>query len=113
MIPAPRSVTVLVAERLTTASGRFTDGRVPDAGVRQLFAREHRWQRWLDVEVALAAAEAAHGVVPAEAAIAIAAAARLDHLDAARIQRGILDTSHPLMALVRELADGAGPVHGG
>jgi 3-carboxy-cis,cis-muconate cycloisomerase len=81
--------------------------------VRQLFAREHRWQRWLDVEVALAQAEAAHGVIPVDAAGAIAAAAHLPDLDAGRIQQGILATSHPLMALVRELADATGQPHGG
>jgi adenylosuccinate lyase len=37
---------------------RFTDGRVPDPGVRALFAK-HRGQCWQDVEAALAAGE--HG----------------------------------------------------
>jgi hypothetical protein len=43
---------------------RFTDGRVPDPGVRVLFAKEYRWQCWLDVEAALAVAEAQCGVIP-------------------------------------------------
>jgi 3-carboxy-cis,cis-muconate cycloisomerase len=92
---------------------RFTDGRVPDAGVRALFAVDHRWQRWLDVEAALALAEAEVGVVPDEAARAIASAARVSHLDTERVQRGILATSHPLMALVTELSAAAGEPHGG
>jgi len=91
---------------------RFTDGRVPDAGVRALFARQHRWQCWLDVEAALAVAEAECGVIPAAAAQAIESAARLAGLDVARIERGIGETSHPLMALVTELAIAAGE-HGG
>jgi 3-carboxy-cis,cis-muconate cycloisomerase len=57
-------------------AGRFTDGRVGDAGVRALFAVEHRWQRWLDVEAALAAAEADAGLVPAEAGNSIPARSR-------------------------------------
>jgi 3-carboxy-cis,cis-muconate cycloisomerase len=73
---------------------RFTDGRVPDSGVRALFARQYRWQCWLDVEAALAAAEAECGVIPVAAADAIASAARLADLDVARIQRGIAETSH-------------------
>jgi adenylosuccinate lyase len=91
---------------------RFTDGRVPDSGVRALFARQYRWQCWLDVEAALAAAEAECGVIPVAAAEAIASAARLAGLDVARIQRGIAETSHPLMALVTELTMAAGE-HGG
>jgi 3-carboxy-cis,cis-muconate cycloisomerase len=91
---------------------RFTDARVPDAGVRALFDRQHRWQCWLDVEGALAAAEAECGVIPAAAAEAIESAARLAALDVARIERGIAESSHPLMALVTELSMAAGE-HGG
>lgn len=47
---------------------RFTDARVPDPGVRVLFAKQYRWQCWLDVEAALAAAEAECGVIPAATA---------------------------------------------
>ena len=80
--------------------------------MRALFARQYRWQCWLDVEAALAAAGAECGVIPVAAAEAIASAARLAGLDVARIQRGIAETSHPLMALVTELAMAAGE-HGG
>jgi 3-carboxy-cis,cis-muconate cycloisomerase len=91
---------------------RFTDGRVPDPGVRVLFAKRHRWQCWLEVEAALAAAEAECGVIPAAAAEAIESAARLAVLDTGRIERGIAESSHPLMALVNELSAAAGE-HGG
>ena len=91
---------------------RFTDGRVPDPGIRVLFARPHRWQCWLDVEAALAAAEAECGVIPAAAAPAIQSAARLADLDRGRIERGIAATSHALMSLITELSRAAGE-HGG
>ena len=91
---------------------RFTDARVPDPGIRALFARQYRWQRWLDVEAALAAAEAEQDVIPAAAASAIVSAARLADLDVGRIERGIAETSHPLMALITELSTAAGE-HGG
>jgi adenylosuccinate lyase len=91
---------------------RFTDDRVPDPGVRALFTRQHRWQCWLDVEAALAVAEAECGVIPAAAASAIESAARLAALDVARIERGIAESSHPLMALITELSAAAGE-HGG
>jgi 3-carboxy-cis,cis-muconate cycloisomerase len=77
-----------------------------------LFGKEHRWQRWLDVEAALAVAEAECGVIPVEAAKAIESAARLADLDMTRIERGIAGSSHPLMALVIELSMAAGE-HGG
>ena len=77
-----------------------------------LFAKEHRWQCWLDVEAALAVAEAECGVIPAAAAEAIESVATLAVLDIARIERGIAESSHPLMALVTELSAAAGE-HGG
>jgi adenylosuccinate lyase len=80
--------------------------------MRVLFAREHRWQCWLDVEAALAVAEAECGVIPAAAGRGIESAARLALLDVARIERGIAESSHPLMALVTELSLAAGE-HGG
>ena len=91
---------------------RFTDARVPDPGLRALFAQRYRWQCWLDVEGALAAAEADCGVIPAAAGPAIRSAARLADLDLGRIERGIAETSHPLMALITELSTAAGE-HGG
>jgi adenylosuccinate lyase len=93
-------------------AGRFTDGRVPDPGIQELFAQRHRWQCWLEVEAALAMAEAECGVIPAAAAKAIDSAATLAVLDPARIERGIAASSHPLMALVTELSAAAGE-HGG
>jgi adenylosuccinate lyase len=94
-------------------AGRYTDARVPEAGIRALFARPHRWQRWLDVEAALAAAEADAGIVPPEAAAAIAAAAYIDKLDRTRLEQRIAAMSHPLMPLVTTLADAVGEAHGG
>lgn len=92
---------------------RFTDGRVPPSPVGPLFAAEARWQRWLEVEAALAVAEAELGVVPSEAAEAIVAAAATDRLDLDRVRAGIAATSHPLMPLVQELSRVVGEPHGG
>lgn len=94
-------------------SGRFTDGRVPDPGIRSLFGSENRWQRWLDVEAALAQAEADLGIVPREAAESIVKAAQVASLDLGRIRTGIAATSHPLMALILELSHAVGDTHGG
>lgn len=92
---------------------RFTDGRVPDPGVRSLFTDEHRWHRWLDVEVALAAAEAEVGIVPKEAVPVIAKVATVEQLGAENIREGIRQTGHKLMAIVSMLGDAAGDPYGG
>src|SRR6266700_1490815 len=57
-----------------------TAARVADPGIRALYRLENRWQAWLDVEVALARAQAELGIIPAEAVAPIAAAARLELL---------------------------------
>ena len=58
-----------------------TSMRVPDAGVRSLFTLESRWQAWLDVEAALAKAEAELDVIPQDAAALIVKKSKLDLLD--------------------------------
>lgn len=92
---------------------RFTDARVPDPGIAALFTDASRLQARLTVEAALAQAEAELGVVPAEAAAAITAAARVELLDLDRISAATAESSHPLMPLVEELARVVGEEHGG
>ncbi|MTD57562.1 class-II fumarase/aspartase family protein [Amycolatopsis pithecellobii] len=94
-------------------STRFTDGRVPEPGISPLFERENRWQRWLDVEAALALTEAELGVIPGESATVIARAAQLSNFDLARVQHDMAVTSHPLMPLITQLSEVAGEPHGG
>ena len=81
-----------------------TSFRVPDPGIRALFAQDSRWQAWLDVEVALARAEADLDMIPRAAAQAIAGVARLELLDRARIDEALARTGHPLVPVVWELA---------
>jgi adenylosuccinate lyase len=90
-----------------------TAARVVDAGIRALYRLENRWQAWLDVEVALAKAQAELGIIPNEAAAAIARAARLELLDRARIAEGLARTGHTLVPLVWELSRVVGEPHGG
>ena len=82
---------------------RPTAARVPDPGIRALFTREARWQAWLDVEAALARAEAGLGMIPADAAVEIANHCRLDLLDVDNIEAGLAVTAHPLVPLIWEL----------
>lgn len=92
---------------------RFTDGRVPDPGIADLFTTESRLRARLEVEAALARAEADLGVIPAAAGDAIGAAAELENLDLDRMADATAAQSHPLTPLVEELARVVGEEHGG
>src|SRR5713101_2299742 len=90
-----------------------TATRVSDPGIRALYRLENRWQAWLDVEVALARAQAELGIIPAEAAQAIAGAAHYELLDRARLDEGFARTGHTIVPLVWELSRVTGEPHGG
>jgi adenylosuccinate lyase len=90
-----------------------TAARVSDPGIRALYRQENRWQAWLDVEAALARAQAELGIIPAEAAEAIARAANYELLDRARIDEGFARTGHTIVPLVWELSRVVGEPHGG
>src|SRR4051795_7289925 len=90
-----------------------TAARVADPGIRALYRLENRWQAWLDVEVALARAQAELGIIPNEAAEAIAAAATLAKLDRTRVDEGFARTGHTIVPLVWELSRVVGEPHGG
>lgn len=87
--------------------------RFRDPGIRPLFDEASRWQSWLDVEAALAAAQAELEIIPAEAAVVIEAAARLEKLDDQAIREGLARSGHPLVPIVWELARVSGPEAGG
>src|ERR1700744_2275531 len=90
-----------------------TASRVLDPGIRALYQLENRWQAWLDVEVALARAQAELGIIPHDAAAAIAGAGRLEKMDRARIDEGFARTGHTIVPLVWELSRIVGEPHGG
>lgn len=92
---------------------RSTDGRVPDSTIRSLYTDEYRWQRWLDVEAALAVAEAENGIIPHEAAQAIKTSADIQRLNINRIREGRKKNSHKIMSLITELSNAVGEPHGG
>ncbi|HET8754902.1 MAG TPA: lyase family protein, partial [Solirubrobacteraceae bacterium] len=81
-----------------TSRGLFTPIFVPEA-VQDAVADEAWLRAMLDVEAALAAAQAAAGVIPAEAAAAIAAA-RVDLDDLGIAAR---DAANPVVPLVKRL----------
>jgi adenylosuccinate lyase len=95
-----------------------TSLRIDDPGVRALFTESARFQSWLDVEAALARAQAELGIIPEAAAREIVRKAHLSFLDLAAVREGLARTGHPLVPLVWELdraceGDAGGFVHWG
>ncbi|HEY4658125.1 MAG TPA: lyase family protein, partial [Gemmatimonadaceae bacterium] len=72
--------------------------------IRAVFEERAMLQRWLDVEAALAAAQAELHLIPRDAAEAIARAARVENLDLDAVKRDLAVTAHPIVPIVRELA---------
>jgi adenylosuccinate lyase len=95
-----------------------TSLRIDDPGVRALFTEAARFQSWLDVEAALAEAQAELGIIPVAAAREIVRKCRLELLDRAAIHAGLAKTGHPLVPLVWALdqaceGDAGGYAHWG
>ncbi|PYI50853.1 adenylosuccinate lyase [Paenibacillus flagellatus] len=82
------------------------------AEMRQVWADENRLQKHLDVEAALALAEAELGLVPAEAAETIAAKAKVELMNIQEIARDVLKVKHSLMPTLKALQKLCGPEHG-
>lgn len=80
---------------------RFYGGRYATAVSRRIFCDNCRNQRWLDIEAALALAEAELGIIPEDAARQIAAAARLELLDLDAVAAEIDRSGHSLVGLLR------------
>lgn len=109
---APPSEATSIADAAGIAE-RFTDYSIEDPGVRRIFARDSHWQSWLDVEAALAVAEADLGIVPRDAATRIVEVAHVDRLDRDRVLDAMREQGHPLVPLIDELVRVAGPSAGG
>lgn len=71
--------------------------------LRNVFDDCRRYQRWLEVEVALATVQGELGVIPVEAAEEIARQGKIENLDLDRIAEGIKRTNHSLVPLIREV----------
>jgi 3-carboxy-cis,cis-muconate cycloisomerase len=95
-----------------------TSLRIEDPGVRALFTESARFQSWLDVEAALAQAQAELGIIPEAAAREITAKAHLEYLELAAVRAGLARTGHPLVPLIWALdracdGEAGGYVHWG
>ncbi|SDC88204.1 3-carboxy-cis,cis-muconate cycloisomerase [Cupriavidus sp. YR651] len=71
--------------------------------MRQIFSDGALVQRYIDVEVALAKAEARVGVIPAEAAEAIARESRIERIDFDHMREETDIVGYPILPLVHQL----------
>jgi 3-carboxy-cis,cis-muconate cycloisomerase len=81
--------------------------------MREVFSVRSRLAAMLEVEVALARAEAGTGVIPLAAADAIARAADVDRLDLDAIVAATQNVGYPVVPLTKQLAKLAGSDAGG
>ena len=82
--------------------------RKPILTPETLFSRESLWQSWLDVEAALARAQAEIGMIPEWAAADITANAHIERIGAKALQASIEETMAPILSLTRLLSERSG-----
>ncbi|MBN1471299.1 MAG: adenylosuccinate lyase family protein [Syntrophaceae bacterium] len=71
--------------------------------MRNIFNEKAKLQRWLDIEAALARAEASLGIIPKEAAAEISAKAKIELIDMEFWQKEFKRTIHVIMSTVHSL----------
>ena len=76
--------------------------------MRAVFSDEASVRRWVEVEVALAAAQARAGVIPEEAARAICSGARPAAMDLAKLKAETDLVGYPIVGVVHQLAKQVG-----
>jgi 3-carboxy-cis,cis-muconate cycloisomerase len=76
--------------------------------MRAVFDEGVYLQRMLDVEAALARVQARLGIIPAEAAQAITAAARVEVLDETELAASVRNVGYPVVGVVKGLSRAAG-----
>ena len=77
--------------------------------MRAVFDETAYFQRMLDVEAALARVQARLGIIPADAAEAIVAAAKFENLRTEDLAASARNVSYPVVGLVAGLSKAAGP----
>ena len=80
-----------------------------DDAMRAIWDERAFFQRMLDVEAALARVQGRLGIIPADAADAITAAATVDNLDTAELAASVRTVGYPVIGVVKGLSRAAGP----
>jgi 3-carboxy-cis,cis-muconate cycloisomerase len=95
----------MAAMTVSAVDSAIFGGLFTTAAMRAVFADEARLQRMLDVEAALARAQARLGLIPAAAAVEITTKARLERFDLEAIRRGTELAGYPIVPLVKALGE--------
>lgn len=85
-------------------------GPFGDAPIAEIFSFRARIEAYLEIEVALARAQAALGVIPSDAADAIGQAARTLEPDEQRLRDGTRLVGYPILPLLEQLREVGGPL---
>ncbi|MGH8714995.1 MAG: 3-carboxy-cis,cis-muconate cycloisomerase [Casimicrobiaceae bacterium] len=85
---------------------------VGTAPMRAVFSDEHRIQRYLDVEAALARVQARLGIIPQAAAAEIADRCRVERFDLAKLREQTERAGSPVIGVVQQLSALCAPPHG-
>jgi len=86
--------------RRHVVDSRFYSSGYTTEEARRVFCDKYRYQRWIEVEAALALSQADLGIIPRWAAKAINDKAHLRHFDLESIKEGIKASSHSLIPLL-------------
>ena len=104
-VPIDRQVTAMPSTVFDSDIFRDAFG---SAAMRAIFSDRSAVARYVEVEVALAAAEASVGVIPTEAAAAIERLARADAIDLAKLKAETDLVGYPIVGVVHQLAKQCG-----
>jgi 3-carboxy-cis,cis-muconate cycloisomerase len=83
-----------------------------DVELAELFSEQAGVQSWLEVEHALAAVQAELGLIPREAAAAIAREAVAEKVDLARLHEEMRSVGYPILPLLEQLSEQSSPAVG-
>ncbi|MCL2893982.1 class-II fumarase/aspartase family protein [Brenneria tiliae] len=78
---------------------------IDDKGMKKLFTHQARVQSWLDIEAALALAQAKVGMIPQKAAENIAANCKLERIDLAEVDRLLQQIGHGFVPVIKVLVN--------
>ncbi|SEO53303.1 adenylosuccinate lyase [Amphibacillus marinus] len=76
---------------------------INDRGIKQLLTKEYKYQSWLDVETALAQAQADFDVIPKQAAADIKVAAKIENIDFNEMNRIYREIGHVFVPFLKVL----------
>mgnify|MGYP001411107519 CR=1 FL=1 len=73
--------------------------------IREIFSDKSLLEKWIEIELALAKAQAELGVIPKKAFEEIEKKADPDLFNMGEIRKGITETSHPLITFIRQYSE--------